>query len=124
MKKYIPALFTLLSFLLIMCTQEDNPVDPGTKVFSPISNTWTNMADSSNTFSFTTYDSSASRGIFWGNEDNLANGSNDLCGFFDGTYVEFDVMRPLGSRTKFKGKFINDNRIELQSSEGSIVITR
>lgn len=41
-----------------------------------------------------------------------------------GVYVEFDVKRPLGNRTKFTGKFINSNRMELVSSAGTIWITR
>ena len=124
MKKLILSLITFLAFLLITCKQNNDPVSANTPVLNPITNIWTNMADSSNAFFFITYDSTSTRGVFWGNEENLANGQNDLCGFFDGTYVEFDVMRPLDSRTKFTGKFINSNRIELQSSEGSIVITR
>lgn len=124
MKKLILSLIIFLSFLLIMCQQNNDPVSANTPVLEPITNIWTNMADSSNTFFFITYDSTVTRGVFWGNEENQANGQTDLCGFFDGTYVEFDVKRPLDSRIKFTGKFINSNRIELVSSEGSIVITR
>jgi len=124
MKKIILSALILLSFLLIMCNQENNPIGGNTPVLDPLTNTWTNQADSNNTFFFITFDSTVVRGIFWGNEDNPTQGNNDLCGFFDGTYVEFDVKRPFGERTKFKGSFINSDRMELNSIEGSVVLTR
>ena len=124
MKKIILSTLILLSFLLIMCNQVNNPVGGNTSVLDPITNTWTNQADSSNTFFFITFDSTVVQGIFWGNEDNPTEGNNDLSGFFNDTYVEFDVKRPIGSRTKFTGSFINSNRMELKSIEGNLVLTR
>jgi hypothetical protein len=124
MKKLILTTIIFISLIIIKCNQDNNPIDSNTPVVDPITRIWTNIADSNYTFFFVTHDSTVSRGIFWGNEDNPAYGETELCGFFDGTYVEFDVKRPLNSRIKFTGKFINSNRIELQSSEGSLVITR
>ena len=114
-----------LSFFLLMCTQESGPVDSNTTVIiDPITNQWISEADSDYTFSFITYDSLVTRGVFWGDEDHPTEGSNDLCGFFDGVYVEFDVRRPSEGRTKFKGKFINSNRMEIESSEEVLSLTR
>jgi hypothetical protein len=113
-----------LSFFLLMCAQESGPVDSNTTVIDPITNQWISEADSDHTFSFITYDSLVTRGVFWGDEDHPTEGSNDLCGFFDGVYVEFDVRRPFDGRTKFKGKFINSNRMEIESSEEVLSLTR
>ena len=113
-----------LSFFLLMCTQESGPVDSNTTVIDPITNQWISVADSDYTFSFITYDSLVTRGVFWGEEDHPTEGFNDLCGFFDGVYVEFDVRRPFDGRTKFKGKFINSNRMEIESSEEVLSLTR
>jgi len=124
MKNLILSAVVFITFLLIMCKPDSNPVDSNTPVVDPITNVWTNEADSNYTIFFLTFDSTVTRGIFRGREDHPTEGSNDLCGFFDGVYVEFDVQRPFGGRTKFKGKFINSNRIELGSSEGTIWITR
>lgn len=107
-----------------MCKPESNPVDSNTPVVDPITRIWTNEADNNYTFFFNTYDSTVARGIFWGKEQHPTEGESDLCGFFDKLYVEFDVQRPFGGRTKFKGRFINSNRMELASSEGTIWITR
>jgi hypothetical protein len=114
-----------LSIVLFNCAEESNPVDSNTPVVDPITNTWTSQADPNYTIFFQTYDSTVARGIFNGREFNpdINIGESDLCGFFDKFYVEFDVYRNSG-RLKFKGKFINSNRMELQSSEGSLVLTR
>lgn len=126
MKKIILSTLILivLSFLLLMCTEEGSPVDSNTTVIDPITNTWTVQSDSNYTIFFITFDSTSTRGVFWGNEDHPIEGSHDLCGFFDGTYLEFDVQRPFDSRTKFKGQFTSSNRMEISSSEGSLVLTR
>ncbi len=124
MKKTILSVMVFISLLLIMCKPENNPVDSNTPIVDPITNSWTVESDSNYTIFFVTFDSTVTRGIFWGRENHPTEGSNDLCGFFEGAYVEFDVRRPFNSRIKFKGKFINSNRIELGSSEGSINITR
>lgn len=124
MKKVILSALVITTFLLIMCKPENNPVDSNTPVIDPITNSWTVESDSNYTIFFITHDSTATRGIFWGRENHPTEGNTDLCGFFDGTYVEFDVKRPFDGRTKFTGKFINSNRMELQSTEGAIVITR
>jgi hypothetical protein len=124
MKKIILSVLVLISFLLIMCKEESNPVDSNTPVVDPITNSWTNTTNSNYTFFFQTYDSTVARGIFWGREDHPTKGSNDLCGFFDKFYVEFDVRRGNSGRIKFKGKFIDSNRMELSSSEGNLVLTR
>lgn len=124
-KRMLILSFVLGVFLLTNnCTEESNPIDPNTPVIDPITNTWTVQSDSSYTIFFVTYDSSATRGVFWGTEEHPTEGSHDLCGFFDGTYLEFDVQRPFGSRTKFSGKFIDSNRMEISSSEGPLVLTR
>jgi len=128
MKKIIVTSLVLLSlfFLLSQCSaDENNPVAGDDAIIDPITNTWTDTSNAEHRFSFTTYDSTVSRGIFFGEEDHpdFNIGISDLCGFFDKSYVEFDVRRPEG-RIKFKGNFVNSNRINLQSSEGSIVITR
>lgn len=126
MKKIILeiAIFITFSFLFYKCTQESNPVISDTPLVDPITRFWTSESDENYTFSFVTFDSLVTRGVFWGEEDHPEEGTHDLCGFFDGTYVEFDVKRPFDGRTKFKGNFINSNRIELESSEESLVITR
>jgi hypothetical protein len=127
MKKVIfsSLLITVLSLLLLTCTEDSNPVDSNTPVVDPITNTWTSQADPSYTIFFQTYDSTVARGIFNGREFNpdINIGESDLCGFFDKFYVEFDVYRNTG-RIKFKGKFINSNRMELESAEGALVLTR
>jgi len=124
MKKIILSgiIITTLSFLLLMCSQESNPVDSNTPVVDPITNVWTDEANSSYTFFFVTYDSTVARGIFWGTEEHPTEGTSQLCGFFDKFYVEFDVQRPTNGRTKFKGKFINSNRMELDSSGAALII--
>jgi hypothetical protein len=124
MKKIILSVLVLISLLLIMCKEESNPVDSNTPVVDPITNTWTNEAINNYTVFFNTYDSTVARGIFWGAEDHPTEGVTDLCGFFDKFYVEFDVRRGNNGRIKFTGKFINSNRMELQSSEGSLVLIR
>lgn len=124
MKKIIISAVVFMAFLLVMCDPEGNPVDSNTPVVDPITNTWTVEGDSSYKIFFQTFDSTVTRGIFWGKEFHPTQNESDLCGFFDGVYVEFDVRRPVGERIKFKGKFINSNRMELGSSEGTIWITR
>jgi hypothetical protein len=124
MKTNLLLLFTAIAFLLNTCTEENNPIIDNTPLIDPITNQWTSLSDSDYTFSFLTFDSTVTRGIFSGEENHPVEGSNDLCGFFDGAYVEFDVRRPFGSRTKFKGNFVNSNRLELESSEGQLVLTR
>ncbi len=127
MKKVILALFTILVFslLVITCTEESNPIDSNTPVVDPITNTWTNQADPNYTVFFQTYDSTVARGIFNGREFNpdINIGESELCGFFDQYNVEFNVYRNSGI-IKFKGKFISSNRMELQSSEGALVLIR
>lgn len=127
MKKVIfsSLLIIVLSILLLTCTEDSNPVDSNTPVVDPITNTWTNQADSNYTVFFQTYDSTVARGIFNGREFNsdINIGESDLCGFFDHYYVEFNVYRNNGI-IKFKGKFINSNRMELESTEGALVLTR
>jgi len=126
MKKIIISVLTIpvLSILLLTCTEESNPIDSNTPVVDPITNTWTVQSDSNYTIFFITFDSTVTKGVFWGTEEHPTIGSTDLCGFFDGVSIEFDVKRPFGGRLKFKGKFINSNRMELNSSEGFIVLTR
>ena len=126
MKKIIISVLTspVLSILLLTCTEESNPIDSNTPVVDPITNTWTVQSDSNYTIFFITFDSTVTKGVFWGTEEHPTIGSTDLCGFFDGVNIEFDVKRPFGGRIKFKGKFINSNRMELNSSEGFIVLTR
>lgn len=126
MKKVILSviLILVLSLLLFTCTEETNPTDSNTPVIDPITNTWTVQSDRSYTIFFKTFDSTATKGVFWGIEFHPTIGSTDLCGFFDGVNIEFDVKRPSDGRLKFKGKFINSNRMEIQSSEGYLVLTR
>ena len=126
MKKVILSVIAVLLFslLLIACTEESNPIDNNTPVIDPITNTWTVQSDSNYTIFFITFDSTATKGVFWGAENHPTIGSTDLCGFFDGVYIEFDVKRPFDGRLKFKGKFIDSNRMEIQSSEGYLVLTR
>ncbi len=126
MKKVILSVVAvlLLSLLLFTCTEECNPIDSNTPVIDPITNTWTVQSDSNYTIFFRTFDSTATKGVFWGQRIHPTIGSTDLCGFFDGVYIEFDVKRPFDGRLKFKGKFIDSNRMEIQSSEGYLVLTR
>ena len=126
MKKVIlsTVVILLLSVILLMCTDENSPIDSNTPVIEPITNTWTVQSDSNYTIFFRTFDSTATKGVFWGAENHPTIGSTDLCGFFDGVYIEFDVKRPSDGRLKFKGKFIDSNRMEIQSSEGYLVLTR
>jgi hypothetical protein len=137
MKKIVGIVFTLtlVVFIFNQCTtDENNPIISDDPVVDPISNTWADTANPGHQFIFLTYDSTVSRGIFFGFEehpDSFAVGNPDLHGFFDRTYVEFDVIWEgteftdfIDKRVKFKGNFINSNRMELQSSEGRIVLTR
>ena len=124
MRRIVVITVITFSFLVSTCSQESNPVDSNTPVVDPITNTWTSQADPNYRIFFNTFDSTTARGVFWGTEFNPNEGDFDLCGFFDKFYVEFDVQRPVGGRIKFTGKFINSNRMELQSSEGSLVLTR
>lgn len=125
MKKVIFIYLAFIGFCIsfVQCTEESNPVE-NTPVIDPITNTWTVQSDSNYTIFFITFDSTASKGVFWGAENHPTIGSTDLCGFFDGVNIEFDVKRPFDGRLKFKGKFTNSNRMEIQSSEGSLVLTR
>jgi hypothetical protein len=124
MKKFlIPAsVILVISFLSLMCAEESNPVINNIPVIDPITRTWVNESDSNHTFHFVTFDSLVTRGIFFGEEDGPDEEFTELCGFFDGVYVEFDVRRPVGNRTKFKGNFTDSNRMELESPEGNIVL--
>jgi hypothetical protein len=137
MKKIVGTAFalTLIAFIFNQCTtDENNPVASNDPVIDPISNTWTDSANSEHRFVFVTYDSTVSRGIFFGAEDHpdsITVITPELHGFFDKTYVEFDVIWEgteftefKDTRVKFKGNFVNSNRMELQSSEGRIVLTR
>lgn len=126
MKKVIlsTTIILSLSLFLFKCANEENPIDSNTPVIDPITNIWTIQSDSNYTIFFITFDSTVTKGVFWGTEEHPIIGSTDLCGFFDGVSIEFDVKRPFGGRIKFKGKFINSNRMELNSSEGFIVLTR
>ena len=124
MKKIFPAIVVILPILFFMCNEDNGPLSNNDPILDPITNTWTVQSDSNYRFFFQTFDSTVTRGIFSGTEFHPTEGETDLFGFFDGTYVEFDVKRPFDSRTKFKGKFINSNRINLSSSEGNITITR
>ena len=131
MKKIVGTAFalTLIAFLFNQCnTDGNNPVESNDPVVNPITNSWTDSSNSEHRFSFTTYDSTVSRGIFFGFEDHpdsFAVNTPELHGFFDKTYVEFDVIwTHINKRVKFKGNFINNNKMELQSSEGRIVLTR
>jgi len=126
MKKVIFSflMITVLTFLLLTCTEESNPIDSNTPVVDPITNNWTDESNNTYSFIFTTYDSTVARGIFWGTEDHPTEGTSELCGFFDKFYVEFDVQRPFDVRIKFKGKFIDSNRMELESVEGSLVLLK
>jgi len=127
MKKVIFSFLTIpvLSLLLLTCTEESNPIDSNTPVVDPITNTWTSQADPNYTVFFQTYDSTVARGIFNGREFNpdINIGESDLCGFFDKFYVEFNVYRDSGI-IKFKGKFINSNRMGLESVEGSLILLK
>jgi len=115
---------TFFSLIFIVCNKTDsNPVN-NNPALDDISNQWTSESDNNYTFTFTSFDKSVVRGIFWGNENHPTEGNTDLCGFFDRAYIEFDVKRPFGDRIKFKGTIINNGRIELSSVEGSVVITR
>ncbi|HVO73180.1 MAG TPA: hypothetical protein VMT35_04095 [Ignavibacteriaceae bacterium] len=127
--KNIIAMIVLLSallFLLNRCSKDDNnPVEGDSPVVDPITNTWTDTANLDHRFSLLTYDSTVSRGIFFGEEshpDSLTIAQ--IHGFFDKTYVEFDAIWAFNRRIKYKGNFVNSNRIDLQSSLGKIVITR
>jgi hypothetical protein len=126
MKKIIVTSLVSFSFVFILSqctTDENNPVGGNDPVVDPITNQWTDTSDTEHRFTFTTFDSTVTRGIFFGDEDHPEIGNSQLFGFFDRSYVEFDVLRPLG-RLKFTGNFVNNNQINLQSSEGSIVIRR
>jgi hypothetical protein len=127
--KNIIVMMVLSSVMLLLfnqCSQnENNPVESDSHVVDPISNTWTDTANVNHTFTFITYDSTVSRGIFFGEEshpDSLTIAP--IHGFFDKTYVEFDAIWAFDRRIKYKGNFVNSKRIDLQSSLGKIVITR
>lgn len=126
--KNITIMIILLSGLLLLfnqCSNESNPVSEDNPVIDPISNQWTDTANINHTFTFLTYDSTVSRGIFFGEESHPDSFTTaQIHGFFDKTYVEFDAIWAFDRRIKYKGNFVNSNRIDLQSSLGKIVITR
>ena len=125
MKKVTVTIIPLLAALLIFnqCSTENNPNGGNDPVIDPITAQWTNTANSDHRFTFTTFDSTTTRGEFFGDEDHPVIGFSELEGIFDKSYVEFDVSRPAGI-IKFTGNFVNNNRIDLQSSDGNITITR
>ncbi|MGE5845145.1 MAG: hypothetical protein ACM34O_00370 [Ignavibacteria bacterium] len=125
MKKIIATslIFVSILFLFNKCSKDENNVGGNGPVIDPITAQWTNTANPDHRFNFTTFDSTVTRGEFFGDEDHPVIGFSELEGFFDKTYVEFDVSRPAGI-IKFTGNFVNNNRIDLQSSEGNITITR
>jgi hypothetical protein len=126
MKKIIATslIFVSILFLFNKCTKdENNPAGGNDPVIDPITAQWTDSANPDHRFNFTTFDSTETRGEFFGDEDHPVIGFSELEGFFDKSYVEFDVNRPAGI-IKFTGNFVNNNRIDLQSSEGNITITR
>ena len=103
MKKVILSVIAvlLLSLLLFTCTEESNPIDNNTPVIDPITNTWTVQSDSNYTIFFRTFDSTATKGVFWGAENHPTIGSTDLCGFFDDDCHPFHMVYflPLNRKT-------------------------
>lgn len=130
MKKVIVTFIflTIVLFIFNQCSQdESNPVGSNDPVIDPITNIWTDTTNDSHTFDFTTYDSSVTRGIFFGTESHPdSSTSPPLYGFFDRTYIEFDVIWVdefgINRRIKYKGNFLNSRRLNLQSSDGKIIV--
>ena len=124
--RYIFLVGVLSSFYFYNCADESNPVNTNREPLDPITNQWRSETDEDYRFTFTTFDSTSTRGIFTGDEDNPDQGFNSLIGFFYDYYVEFDVLRngENNKGLKFKGNFINSNRMEIESEEGKLVLIR
>jgi hypothetical protein len=130
--KNITIMTLFLSALLLLfnqCSNESNPVSEDNPVIDPISNQWTDTSLAGHTFDLTTYDSTVSKGIFFGTEfhpDSFDVQAPPIHGYFDKTYVEFDVIWTdnFGSRkrVKYKGNFVNSRLINLQSLEGKRLV--
>ena len=75
MKKVILSAISDSSSLLILfiAHEESNPIDSNTPVIEPITNTWTVQSDSNYTIFFRTFDSTATKGVFWGAEFHPTN---------------------------------------------------
>jgi hypothetical protein len=81
---------------------EDNPV------IDPITNLWTDTSNALHTFDLRTYDSTVSKGIFFGTESHPDSSTTaQIHGFFDATYIEFDAVWFDDRRIKYKGNFVN-----------------
>lgn len=129
MKKVILLTSAIVSILIFTsgdCSTSNNPSDPPLDPVDPITNTWTVYNSGGNhEYFFQTFDSSAARGVFFGNEQGHPQRfDNDLCGFFDNRYLEFDV-RVNNVRIKFKGNFITSDSMVIRSDEdGELILTR
>ncbi len=118
---------TVLTILLFAaCEQSNDPTGGGDATFVPsFQNTWKVEGDSNHTIFLDSDDVGLNSGIFYGRENDPDNNISDadLCGRFDNAAVEFNIRRPLGT-VKYKGSFINKDRIEAASPSGQLVLVR
>jgi|GEM_PF-3565905 len=125
MKKLMPLfVFVIAVAVIIASCEEDNPAGPAP--YAPqFENQWHEENAADHTFQFNTDDDSLTRGIFTGAEDYPDSNFFDshLAGFFINREIEFNVQRPSGT-VKFKGSFVTDDKIELNSAVGSLILVR
>lgn len=119
-------LIVVFAILLIAACEQTNDPAGGDATFVPsFQNTWKVEGDSNHTIFLDSDDVGLNSGIFYGLENDPDNNiaDADLCGRFDNAAVEFNIRRPLGT-VKYKGSFINKDRIEANSPSGQLVLVR
>jgi hypothetical protein len=118
MKNYKIAAFILLIVLFLSCAEETAaPYVP------QITNFWKQQNDESHTFIFNDQNSGTSKGSFSGSEDygDSTFFGSELSGVYNNRDIDFTIQRPTGAY-RYYGKIVNDNRMELNSIKGKIVI--
>jgi hypothetical protein len=119
MKSYFTLLPVML-FMIISCAEET------TAPFVPqITNFWKTENDDTHTFVLSDQNSGTSKGTFTGSEDYADSSffGSELSGNYNNRDIEFNVQRPTGT-FRYYGTIKSENRMELNSAAGKIVIIK
>jgi hypothetical protein len=120
MKKYSKVLGILVFISLYSCTEEASaPFVPQITAF------WHEENKDDHTFVFSSENEGSSQGTFTGSEDYPDSNffGAELSGTFNNRDIDFTIERPTGN-FRYYGKITADNRMELNSNAGKIVVVR
>lgn len=120
MKRYTKALPILVIITFYSCAEEESaPFVP------QITNFWHNENNEDHTFILSTEDEGLIKGTLTGTEDYPDSNffGSDLSGTFNSRDIDFTVQRPTGN-FRYYGKITSENRMELNSSAGKIIIVK